>query len=89
MSEEETFQGFSLILPARKQELWRWLYADLLGAVFDEPLQPRGPHVLYTQLGQAVFVGTVSRCSRQLQAQGYTRPAVSIGFGVPKDLPKV
>ena len=40
MSEEETFQGFSLILPARKQELWRWLYADLLGAVFDEPLKP-------------------------------------------------
>ena len=40
MPKEETFQDLSLNPPSGKQDLWRWLYTELRGAILDGRLKP-------------------------------------------------
>ena len=92
MSKEGTFQDLSLTLPSGKQELWRWLYTELRGAVLDGRLKPgaRMPSTRSLSKQYSLSRGTVVVAFDQLQAEGYTRTEVGSGTyvasGVPGDL---
>src|ERR1700755_2385855 len=81
MPKEETFQDLSLIPPAGTQELWRWLYMELRGAILDGRLKPgaRMPSTRSLGMQYSLSRGTVVVAFEQLQAEGYTRTAVGSG----------
>ena len=40
MAKEGIFRDLSLNSPSSKQDLWRWLYTELRGAILDGRLKP-------------------------------------------------
>src|ERR1700733_5186268 len=89
MSKEETFQDLSLNPPSGKQDLWRWLYTELRGAILERRLKPgaRMPSTRSLGIQYSLSRGTVIEAFDQLQAEGYTRTEVGSGTYVASDLP--
>ena len=89
MPKEETFQDFSLSPPSGKQDLWRWLYTELRGAILDGRLKPgaRMPSTRSLGMQYSVSRGTVVAAFDQLQAEGYTRTEVGSGTYVASGVP--
>src|ERR1700733_11388974 len=89
MSKEETFQDLSLNPPSGKQDLWRWLYTELRGAILDGRLKPgaRMPSTRSLAMQYSLSRGTVLVAFDQLQAEGYTRTEVSAGTYVASGVP--
>ncbi len=89
MSKEETFQDLSLNPPSGKQELWRWLYTELRGAILDGRLKPgaRMPSTRSLGMQYSLSRGTVVAAFDQLQAEGYTRTEVGSGTYVASGVP--
>ena len=89
MSKEETFQDLSLNPPSGKQDLWRWLYTELRGAILDGRLKPgaRMPSTRSLGMQYSLSRGTVVAAFDQLQAEGYTRTEVGSGTYVASGVP--
>jgi GntR family transcriptional regulator/MocR family aminotransferase len=89
MSKEETFQDLSLNLPSGKQELWRWLYTELRGAILDGRLKPgaRMPSTRSLGMQYSLSRGTVVAAFDQLQSEGYTVTEVGSGTYVASGVP--
>jgi GntR family transcriptional regulator / MocR family aminotransferase len=89
MSKEETFQDLSLNPRSGKQDLWRWLYTELRGAILDGRLKPgaRMPSTRSLAMQYSLSRGTVVVAFDQLQAEGYTRTEVSAGTYVASGVP--
>ncbi|WP_213803787.1 PLP-dependent aminotransferase family protein [Granulicella sp. dw_53] len=89
MTKEETFQDLSLNAPAGKQDLWRWLYTELRGAILDGRLKPGARMPSTRNLGRQYSLsrGTVVSAFDQLQAEGYTRTEVGAGTFVASGVP--
>src|SRR5580698_9600457 len=89
MSKEETFQDLSLNPPSGKQDLWRWLYTELRGAILDGRLKPgaRMPSTRSLGMQYSLSRGTVVVAFDQLQAEGYTRTEVGSGTHVTSGVP--
>ena len=89
MSKEETFQDLSLNPPSGKQDLWRWLYTELRGAILDGRLKPGARMPSTRSLGKQYSLsrGTVVAAFDQLQAEGYTRTEVGSGTYVASGVP--
>src|ERR1700742_4702207 len=81
MSKEETFQDLSLNPPSGDQDLWRWLYTELRGAILDGRLKrgARMPSTRSLGMQYSLSRGTVVAAFDQLQAEGYTRTEVGSG----------
>ncbi|MBB5330324.1 PLP-dependent aminotransferase family protein [Tunturiibacter gelidoferens] len=81
MSKEETFQDLSLAPRSGKQNRWRWLYAELRGAILDGRLKPGARMPSTRNIGKQYSLsrGTVVAAFDQLQAEGYTRTVVGSG----------
>ena len=89
MPKEEAFQDLSLNSPAGKQDLWRWLYTELRGAILDGRLKPgaRMPSTRSLGMQYSLSRGTVVAAFEQLQAEGYTRTEVGSGTYVASGVP--
>jgi GntR family transcriptional regulator/MocR family aminotransferase len=89
MSKEEIFQDLSLNPPSGKQDLWRWLYTELRGAILDRRLKPgaRMPSTRSLGIQYSISRGTVVEAFDQLLAEGYTHTEVGSGTYVASDLP--
>jgi GntR family transcriptional regulator/MocR family aminotransferase len=89
MPKEETFQDLSLNPPSGKQDLWRWLYTELRGAILDGRLKPgaRMPSTRSLGMQYSLSRGTVVVAFDQLQAEGYTRTEVGSGTYVASGVP--
>ena len=89
MSKEETFQDLSLSLSSGKQDLWRWLYTELRGAILDGRLKPGSRMPSTRSLGKQYSLsrGTVVAAFDQLQAEGYTHTEVGSGTYVASGIP--
>src|ERR1700722_7477800 len=89
MSKQQTFQDLSLNLPFGKQDLWRWLYTELRGAILDGRLKPGARMPSTRSLGKQYSLsrGTVVAAFDQLQAEGYTRTEVGSGTYVASGVP--
>lgn len=89
MSKEETFQDLSLNPPSGEQDLWRWLYTELRGAILDGRLKPgtRMPSTRSLGAQYSLSRGTVVVAFDQLQAEGYTRTEVGSGTYVASGVP--
>ena len=89
MAKEETFQDISLNLPSDKQELWRWLYTELRGAILDGRLKPgaRMPSTRSLSMQYSLSRGTVVVAFDQLQSEGYTRSEAGSGTYVVSGVP--
>ena len=89
MSKEETFQDLSLNPWSGKQDLWRWLYTELRGAILDGRLKPgcRVPSTRNIGKQYSLSRGTVVTAFDQLQAEGYTRTQVGSGTYVASGIP--
>jgi len=89
MAKEEIFQDLSLNRPSGKQELWRWLYTELRGAILDRRLKPgaRMPSTRSLGMQYSLSRGTVVAAFDQLQAEGYTRTEVGSGTYVASGVP--
>src|SRR6478736_3823040 len=89
MPKEETFQDLSLNPPSGKQDLWRWLYTELRGAILDRRLKPGARMPSTRSLGKQYTLsrGTVVEAFDQLQAEGYTRTEVGSGTYVASGVP--
>ena len=89
MSKEETFQDLSLNPPSGKQDLWRWLYVELRGAILDGRLKPgaRMPSTRSLGMQYSLSRGTVVAAFDQLQAEGYTHTEVGSGTYVASGVP--
>jgi GntR family transcriptional regulator/MocR family aminotransferase len=89
MSKEETFQDLSLNSPSGKQDLWRWLYTELRGAILEGRLRPgaRMPSTRSLSVQYSLSRGTVVAAFDQLQAEGYTRTEVGSGTYVASGVP--
>ena len=89
MSKEETFQDLSLNPPSGEQDLWRWLYTELRGAILDGRLRPgaRMPSTRSLGMQYSLSRGTVVVAFDQLQAEGYTRTEVGSGTYVASGAP--
>ncbi len=90
MSKEETFQDLSLNPPSGKQDLWRWLYTELRGAILDGRLKPgaRMPSTRSLGMQYSLSRGTVVVAFDQLQAEGYTRTEVGSGTYIASGVPE-
>jgi GntR family transcriptional regulator/MocR family aminotransferase len=90
MPKTETFQDLSLAPPQGQQELWRWLYLELRLAILDGRLRPgsRLPSTRSLAQQYGLSRGTVVVAFDQLQAEGYTRTAISAGTYVTTSLPE-
>jgi GntR family transcriptional regulator/MocR family aminotransferase len=89
MPKEETFQDLSLNPPSGKQDLWRWLYTELRGAILDGRLKPgtRMPSTRSLGIQYSLSRGTVVVAFDQLQAEGYTCTEVGSGTYVASGIP--
>ena len=89
MPKEETFQDLSLNAPSGKQELWRWLYTELRGAILDGRLKAgaRMPSTRSLGMQYSLSRGTVVAAFDQLHAEGYTRTEVGSGTYVASGVP--
>src|SRR3954454_15509662 len=89
MSKEEMFQDLSLSQPTDQQDLWRWLYTELRGAILDGRLKPgaRMPSTRSLGIQYSLSRGTVVAAFDQLQAEGYTRTEVGSGTYVASGVP--
>src|SRR5580698_6359966 len=89
MSKEETFQDLSLNPPSGKQDLWRWLYTELRGAILNGRLKPgvRMPSTRSLGMQYSLSRGTVVAAFDQLQAEGYTHTEVGSGTYVASGVP--
>jgi GntR family transcriptional regulator/MocR family aminotransferase len=89
MAKEETFQDLSLNLPSDEEELWRWLYTELRGAILDGRLKPgaRMPSTRSLGMQYSLSRGTVVVAFDQLQAEGYTRTEPGSGTYVASGVP--
>src|SRR3954469_10242193 len=89
MSKVETFQDLSLNPPSGQQELWRWLYTELRGAILDGRLKAgaRMPSTRSLGMQYSLSRGTVVAAFDQLQAEGYTRTEVGSGTYVASGVP--
>jgi GntR family transcriptional regulator / MocR family aminotransferase len=89
MSKEGTFQDLVLNAPSGQQHLWRWLYAELRGAILDGRLKPgtRMPSTRSLGMQYSLSRGTVVAAFDQLQAEGYTRTEVGSGTYVASGVP--
>jgi GntR family transcriptional regulator/MocR family aminotransferase len=89
MSKEETFQDLSLNPPSGKQDLWRWLYTELRGAILGGRLKPgaRMPSTRSLGMQYSLSRGTVVAAFDQLQSEGYTRTEVGSGTYVASGVP--
>ena len=72
MAKSETFQDLSLRPPAEGQELGRWLYAELRGAILDGRLKrgARMPSSRSLAKQYALSRGTVTAAFDSLQSEG-------------------
>src|SRR6201987_2114715 len=89
MAKEGIFQDLSLNSPSSKQDLWRWLYTELRGAILDGRLKPGARMPSTRSLGRQYSLsrGTVVAAFDQLQAEGYTRTEVGSGTYVASGVP--
>ena len=89
MPKEEIFQDLSLSQPSGEQDLWRWLYTELRGAILDGRLKPgaRMPSTRSLGMQYSLSRGTVVVAFDQLQAEGYTRTEVGAGTYVASGVP--
>jgi GntR family transcriptional regulator/MocR family aminotransferase len=89
MAKEETFQDLSLNQPSDEQDLWRWVYTELRGAILDGRLKPgaRMPSTRSLGMRYSLSRGTVVAAFDQLQAEGYTRTEVGSGTYVASGVP--
>src|ERR1700751_696044 len=89
MPKEETFQDLSLNPHPGKQDLWRWLYTELRGAILDGRLKPgaRMPSTRSLGMQYSLSRGTVIAAFDQLQAEGYTRTEGGSGTYVASGVP--
>jgi GntR family transcriptional regulator / MocR family aminotransferase len=89
MAKEETFQDLSLNLPSEKEELWRWLYRELRGAILDGRLKPGARMPSTRSLGKQYSLsrGTVVVAFDQLGAEGYTYTEPGSGTYVASGIP--
>jgi GntR family transcriptional regulator/MocR family aminotransferase len=89
MAKEEIFQDLSLDSPSGQQDLWRWLYTELRGAILDGRLKPGARIPSTRSLGKQYSLsrGTVVAAFDQLQAEGYTRTEVGSGTYVASGVP--
>src|SRR6185503_18189952 len=89
MPKEETFQDLSLNPAPGKQDLWRWLYTELRGAILDGRLKPGARMPSTRNIGKQYSLsrGTVVAAFDQLQAEGYTRTQVGSGTYVASGIP--
>ncbi len=89
MAKAETFQDLALGAPQDGQELWRWLYSEIRGAILDGRLK-RGSRLpstrsLASQYG--LSRGTVTAAFDQLREEGYTFTGIGSGTFVASGLP--
>src|SRR6202020_3574315 len=89
MSKEETFQDLSLNPPSGTQDLWRWLYIELRGAILDGRLKPgaRMPSTRSLGMQYSLSRGTVVVAFDHLQAEGYARTEVGSGTYIASVVP--
>src|SRR3954453_10443635 len=89
MAKAETFQDLSLNPPSGRQDLWRWLYTELRGAILDGRLKPgaRMPSTRNLGMQYSLSRGTVVAAFDQLQAEGYTRTEIGSGTYVASGVP--
>ena len=89
MPKEETFQDLSLEAATDTQDLWRWLYTELRGAILDGRLKPGARMPSTRNIGKQYSIsrGTVVAAFDQLQAEGYTRTEVGSGTYVASGIP--
>lgn len=90
MPKEGTFRDLVLAPHAGRQELWRWLYTELRGAILDGRLKPgvRMPSTRSLGTQYSLSRGTVVAAFEQLQAEGYTRTEVGSGTYVASGIPE-
>jgi GntR family transcriptional regulator/MocR family aminotransferase len=89
MPKAETFQDLSLNPSSGREDLWRWLYTALRGAILDGRLKPGARMPSTRSLGKQYSLsrGTVVAAFNQLQAEGYTRTEVGSGTYVAAVVP--
>ena len=89
MAKAETFQDLSLNPFSGQQDVWRWLYTALRGAILDGRLKPGARMPSTRSLGKQYSLsrGTVVAAFNQLQAEGYTRTEVGSGTYVASVVP--
>jgi GntR family transcriptional regulator/MocR family aminotransferase len=89
MGKSETFQDLSLMPPAEGQELGRWLYDELRGAILDGRLKPgsRMPSTRSLSKQYGLARGTVSAAFDSLKSEGYMEAKVGAGTFVTIRVP--
>lgn len=89
MGKSETFQDLSLMPPTEGQELGRWLYDELRGAILDGRLKPgsRMPSTRSLSKQYDLARGTVSAAFDSLKSEGYMEAKVGAGTFVTIRVP--
>jgi GntR family transcriptional regulator/MocR family aminotransferase len=89
MGKSETFQDISLPPPAEGQELGRWLYDELRGAILDGRLKPgaRMPSTRSLSKQYDLARGTVAAAFDSLKSEGYMEAKVGAGTFVTVHVP--
>lgn len=90
MAKEATFQDFAVTTPKDGQELWRWLYSEIRGAILDGRLKrgSRLPSERSLARQYSLARGTVTAAFEQLRAEGYASSEVGSGTFVASGLPE-
>jgi GntR family transcriptional regulator/MocR family aminotransferase len=89
MAKIESFQDLVLKPSGNKQELWRWVYAELRTAILDGRLRAgsRIPSSRSLSLQHGIARGTVVAALNQLKAEGYvvseSGSGTRVALGVP------
>jgi GntR family transcriptional regulator / MocR family aminotransferase len=89
MAKVESFQDVVLRPRSNKQELWRWLYAELRAAILDGRLRAgsRFPSSRNLSVQHCVARGTVVTALNQLKAEGYVVTESGSGTHVALEVP--
>ncbi len=89
MAKVESFQDLVLRPGGNKQELWRWLYAELRTAILDGRLRAgsRVPSSRSLAAQHGMARGTVVAAMNQLKAEGYVDAESGSGTRVALEVP--
>jgi len=89
MGKRESFQDLPLTPPKAGEELWRWLYGQLRGAILDRRLRPgtRVPSSRSLAKQYNIARGTVVAAFDHLKSEGYIQTQVGAGAFVATTMP--
>src|SRR5262245_34809977 len=89
MGKSAVFQDLSLAPPACGEELGRWLFSQVRGAILDGRLKPgaRMPSTRSLSQQYGIARGTVTAAFESLRAEGYVKSRIGSGTFVASQLP--